>query len=134
MSLVDYKMSFNDIGGVVLFISHSLFTVVGLLILKTSVSELEKFSIESFASIFTLKLLLGLSLYVISFLLSLVILHKFPLGLSVSIMMPLSLITAPIMGYVFLNENISVQSIVGLALILAGIFSIYMEKLAVFKW
>ena len=96
MSLVDYKMSFNDIGGVILFISHSLFTVVGLLILKTSVSELEKFSIESFASIFTLKLLLGLSLYVIAFLLSLVILHKFPLGVAVSIMMPLSLITANI--------------------------------------
>jgi multidrug transporter EmrE-like cation transporter len=127
MSLADYKMSFNATEGVILFTAHALLTVVGLLILKTSVGELDKFSIESLSSILTLKLLLGLSLYVAAFLLSLVILHKFPLSVSVSIMMPLSLITATVMGYVFLNEDISVQSIVGLVLILVGIFFIYME-------
>jgi len=121
-------MSFNATGGLILFTAHALFTVVGLLILKTSVSELDKFSIEGFASIITLKFLLGLFLYVVAFLLSLVILHEFPLRVSVSIMMPLSLITANILGCVYLNEDISVQSIAGLVLILTGIFFIYMES------
>ena len=127
MSLVDYKMSFDNIGGMMLFVSHSFFTVVGLLFLKTSISELENFSITGLTDIFTLKFLLGLSLYVTAFILSLVILHKFPLGVAVSIMMPLSLITATFMGYIILNEDISVQSVVGLALILSGIFTIYMK-------
>jgi multidrug transporter EmrE-like cation transporter len=127
MSLVDYKMSFDNIGGMMLFVSHSFFTVVGLLFLKTSIGELENFSIASLTDIFTLKFLLGLSLYVTAFILSLVILHKFPLGVAVSIMMPLTLITATFMGYIILNEDISVQSAVGLVLILAGIFTIYMK-------
>jgi len=127
MTLVGYKMSFDNLGGMVLFISHSFFTVIGLLILKTSIGELENFSLAGLTDIFTLKFLLGLTLYVTAFILSLVILHKFPLGTAVSIMMPLSLITATFMGYLILNEDVSVQSIVGLALILAGIFTIYLK-------
>ena len=122
-------MSFTNLVGLILFVSHSFFTVAGLLFLKTSVGELERLSIAGLADILTLKFLLGLSFYVTAFILSLVILHKFPLGVSVSIMMPLSLVAATFIGYIFLNENISVQHIVGLFLILSGIFIISMKDI-----
>ena len=121
-------MTFDNLGAAILFVSHSLCTVFGLLWLKVSLSQLEKFSIANLIDLFTLKLFFGLFLYIAAFLLSLVILHKFPLGVSVSIMMPLSLTTATFVGYVFLNENISAQSLVGLTLILVGIFTIYIER------
>jgi len=121
-------MNFNDIGGLLLFILHSFFTVVGLLLLKISVSEFSKFSFNSLIELFSFKLFLGLSFYITAFIISLIILNKYPLGVSVSIMMPLSLVTSILLGYFFLNENISIQILVGLGLILAGIFTICYGK------
>ena len=120
-------MSFNHIEGATLFVLHSISTVFGLLLIKSSVSGLDKFSIEAVIGILTLKLLFGLSLYLIAFVLSLIILSKFPLGVSVSIMMPLSLVTATFMGYIFLNENISIQAMMGMIFIFIGIFFIYAD-------
>ena len=120
-------MSFNHIEGTTLFVLHSISTVFGLLLIKSSVSGLDKFSIEAVIGILTLKLLFGLSLYLIAFVLSLIILSKFPLGVSVSIMMPLSLVTATFMGYIFLNENLSIQAMMGMIFIFIGIFFIYSD-------
>jgi len=120
-------MIFDDMEGVVLFASHSMTNVLGLLILKNSVSELENFSIESVVSILTLETLFGLFLYVTAFVISLIILNKFPLSVAVSIMLPLSLITSTFMGYIILDENISIKTIVGIFFIFVGIFFIYLE-------
>ena len=128
MILVASDMNFNDMGGLLLFILHSLFTVTGLFILKISVSEFSKFNSNSLIELLTFKLFLGLSFYITAFIISLIILNKYPLGVSVSIMMPLSLLISVLFGYMFLNENISIQIIVGLGLLLAGIFTIYYGK------
>ena len=121
-------MSLNILIGLILFASHSIFTAIGLLLLKVSFEGVEKYSISGLIDILTIKFFVGLVLYLVAFILSLVILHKFPLGMSVSIMMPLSLVTATLTGYIFLNENISTQTIVGLSFLLAGIFTIYIQK------
>ena len=128
MNMVELIMNLNSFSSLILFALHSVFTVLGLLLLKISVSELEKTSISSLLDLLTIKFFLGLVLYTLAFVLSLVILNKFPLGMSVSIMMPLSLVSATIVGFVFLNENVTFLSVFGLILILIGIFTIYIEK------
>lgn len=56
------------------------------------------------------------------------ILSKFPLGVSISIMLPLTIISANLMGYFFLNENVSFQAILGMTIIFIGLAFIYSDS------
>lgn len=118
----------NVLSGLTIFFLHSILTVTGLMLLKKSLSDFEEFNLISFINAISYKFFLGLLFYIMAFLISLIILHKYPLGVSVSIMMPLSLVMSIMLGYIFLDENISIQVLLGLSLILAGIFTIYYKN------
>ena len=124
-------MVISVLGGLTIFFLHSILTVTGLMLLKKSLSNFENFesfNLISLIDAFSYKFFLGLLFYIMAFLISLIILHKYPLGVSVSIMMPLSLVMSIMLGYIFLDENISIQVLLGLSLILAGIFTIYYKN------
>ena len=52
----------------------------------------------------------------------------FQLGVSISIMLPLTIISANLMGYFFLNENVSFQAILGMTIIFIGLAFIYSDS------
>ena len=109
MNLVGFDVIFNFLGGLILFLLHSVLTVTGLLLLKKSLSEFTKTDLISIIDALSYKFLLGLFFYITAFIISLIILHKYPLGVSVSIMMPLSLVMSISLGFIFLNENIFIK-------------------------
>ena len=114
--------------GTLLFALHSITTVTGLLLLKSSVQGIENYSLASLIGVISIKFIIGLVLYLIAFFISLVILSKFPLGVSISIMLPLTIISANLMGYFFLNENVSFQAILGMTIIFIGLAFIYSDS------
>lgn len=114
--------------GTLLFASHSITTVTGLLLLKSSVQGIENYSFESLIGVISIKFVIGLASYLIAFFISLVILSKFPLGVSISIMLPLTIISANLMGYFFLNENVSFQAVLGMTIIFIGLAFIFSDS------
>lgn len=128
MKRVASNLNFIDIIGFLLFIVHALLTVTGLLLLKTSVNLFVRFNFDNLTQLFNLKFALGLTFYLTAFFVSLIILNKYPLGVAASIMMSLSIVISVVFGYFFLNEKISIQIIVGLSLLLAGILTVYYGK------
>ena len=128
MKRVASDLNFIDLSGLLIFLIHSLLTVIGLLLLKTSVNLFEKFNFDNLTQLLNFKFALGLTFYLSAFVVSLIILNRYSLGVSVSIMMSLSIVMSVLFGYIFLNEKISIQIIVGLSLLLAGILTVYYGK------
>ena len=128
MKKVASNLNLIDVIGLFLFTIHSLLTVTGLLLLKTSVNVFVQFNFDNLTQLFNFKFALGLIFYLTAFFVSLIILNKYPLGVAISIMMSLSIVMSVFFGYIFFNEKISIQIIVGLSLLLAGILTVYYGK------
>jgi multidrug transporter EmrE-like cation transporter len=109
--------------GYMLFGVYIVFTVTGLILIKVGASS-NGISLQK--SIFTISLscwfILGMVCYICSFLLFSVVLVHYNLSFIYPLAGGISMILTVLAGVMFLKEKLSVQNIIGIAIIVLGVF------------
>ncbi len=110
---------------ILIFIAYSLFSGIGLILLKMAVSSSKfVFDIKAMIDFVSIKLVIGFSFYVIGFVLWMIILSKFKLNFAFPIAMSLFFIVSSIGSLMVLKESFSIGQIVGTLFCLIGIIII----------
>jgi len=110
-----------------IFSIHVLLSAAGMVILKASLSG-KKLSPENALQVFLgFKFILGMSFYVMGFLLWIYILSKYKLNVALPIAQSLFFVVSIVGSFFVLQEALSLQHVIGIALCLAGILLIAMK-------
>jgi len=104
------------------FAIYAIMSATGLFLIKTG-ADSTRFAIQNglIDAQFSPRLLLGFVLYVASFLLSIYLMSRLKLSLFYPIATGAILIFTSLFGYFFLQEQVGIPQMLGMALILAGI-------------
>lgn len=106
----------------VLFICYIILSSLGLLLIKLGGNGTSfSFEMNAFSMAMTYRLIIGLLCYICSFLLFTLILQKKDLSLIYPLSAGIVNVVSVVLGVVVLKEKISIFSLIGIALVIAGI-------------
>lgn len=117
----------NNLFSVMIFTAHVLLSAAGMVILKAALTD-KKISFEgALQIIFEFKFIAGMSLYVMGFLLWIYILSKYKLNVALPVAQSLFFVVSVAGSFFVLQESLSLQHVIGIALCLAGILLIALK-------
>ncbi len=111
-------------------ILYVLCSTIGLVLIKVGVSK--EFTLTISSSGFEIKsgwiLILGMVIYVISFILSMITMSRMNLTLFYPLSAGLIYVGSCVAGLLFLHEKLSVQQLAGIVVILIGILIVSLDR------
>jgi len=112
----------------IVFIAYTFISATGLFFIKTGADSTNlAFQNGLFSMQLSPRLLIGITLYLVSFLVSIYIMSRIKLSLFYPMGTGAILILTCLSGYFLLKEHIGIWQLVGIGLILAGIVAMNIE-------
>ncbi|MCB2184493.1 MAG: hypothetical protein KQH63_20920 [Desulfobulbaceae bacterium] len=108
---------------ILLFSCYTVSSVVGLYLVKSSFQGLEAIELRNnLHYLFNVKLISGSALYILSFALWLTILSIMPLSIAYPLAVSLTILGSIAVAFFVLHENINSLAMLGVFLVLIGVF------------